>query len=313
MNYIESVLGIKVSYQLWSHTDKLPYYLLDRYEFQQATLESVKTLFLYPKGELDQLASVRKQITAIQKIEPIPVVIILKNISKSRLQYMVSAHIPFIIPDKQIYLPFMGIALQNKFYAEIVQTERLQPSSQVLFFYYLYQNKQNLFMSDISKRLGFSGMTITRAVRQLEQTSFFTTEKKGVQKILTGKYMGRELYDKMYPYLLSPIQKVIYVNKQVSLPSMPIAGTTALSQMSMINSSDSPCYAISGKKCSFTGTDVLIDAFAQVRVELWKYDPDILAENGVVDPLSLAMTQKDESDERIEEAVEVLLNKVWEI
>ena len=30
-------------------------------------------------------------------------------------------------------------------------------------------------MSDASKKLGFSAMTITRAVRQLEQTTFFTT------------------------------------------------------------------------------------------------------------------------------------------
>ncbi len=62
MNYIENILGIKVDYQPWSHTEELPYYLLDRYEFMQVTFESVRALFLYPKMELDQLASVKKQI-----------------------------------------------------------------------------------------------------------------------------------------------------------------------------------------------------------------------------------------------------------
>ena len=138
MDYIENTLGIKVHYQPWSHTDELPYYLLDRYDFQLATLDSVKALFLYPKTELDQLASVKKQIVKIQKFEPFPVVMILKNISRSRLQYMISAHIPFIVPEKQIYLPFMGIALQNRFGAESIGTEQLQPAAQVLFFYYLY-------------------------------------------------------------------------------------------------------------------------------------------------------------------------------
>ncbi len=33
MNYIENTLGIKVHYQPWNHTDELPYYLLDRYDF----------------------------------------------------------------------------------------------------------------------------------------------------------------------------------------------------------------------------------------------------------------------------------------
>ena len=313
MNYIENILGIKVDYQPWSHTEELPYYLLDRYEFLQVTFESVRALFLYPKMELDQLASVKKQITKIQKIEPIPVVFVLKNISRSRMQYMLLAHLPFIVPDKQIYLPFMGIVLQNRFCAEIVKTEKLQPSAQVLFFYYIYQKKQQLYMSEAGKDLGFSGMTITRAVRQLEQTSFFTTEKEGVQKILTGKYNAHELYNKMQPYLVSPIRKVIYVDKRIPLPRMQTAGLSALSEMSMINPPDTPCYAINGKSSRLIGTDVLMDASAQVKVELWRYDPDILSGNGQVDPLSLAMTLKDDSDERIEEAVEELLSKVWEV
>lgn len=31
------------------------------------------------------------------------------------------------------------------------------------------------------------------------------------------------------------------------------------------------------KKRLLSGTDILIDAFAQVKIELWKYDPDILS------------------------------------
>lgn len=313
MDYIENTLGLKVHYQPWNHTDELPYYLLDRYDFQQATLDSVKTLFIYPKTELDQLASVKKQIAKIKKFEPLPVVIILKNISRNRLQYMLSAHIPFIVPEKQIYLPFMGIALQNKFDVESVRIEQLQPSAQVLFFYYLYQKKQQIYMSDAGKNLGFSAMTVTRAIRQLEQTTFFTTEKEGVQKKLIGKYTARELYDKMQPYLTSPVRKIIYVDKQIPLSQMRIAGMSALSQMSMINPSDILCYAVNSKKRLLSGTDILMDASAQVKVELWKYDPDILSKKDTVDPLSLALSLKDEPDERIEEAVDILLNKILEV
>ena len=310
MDYIETTLGIKVHYQPWSHTDELPYYLLDRYEFQQVTLESIKTLFLYPKMELDQLASLKKQLAKLQKFEPVPIVIVLRNISRSRMQYMLSAHIPFIVPDRQIYLPFMGIALQNKFYAETIPTEKLQPSAQVLFFYYLYQKKRQIYLSNVSRKLGFSGMTVTRAVRQLEQTTLFTTEKDGVQKILRGKYTMRELYDKMQPHLISPVRRIIYADKCAPLPPTQIAGMSALSRMSMINPPDVPCYAVDGKKGVPAGTDILIDSSAQVKIELWKYDPSVLTENDTVDPLSLAMSLKGDSDERIEEAVEILLKEV---
>lgn len=226
---------------------------------------------------------------------------------------MISAHVPFIVPDKQIYLPFMGIALQNRFDAGNVNAAKLQPSAQVLFFYYLYQKKQRIYAGDACKKLGLSGMTVTRAVRQLEQTTFFTTEKDGVQKILIGKYAAQELYDKMQPYLISPVRKAIYVDKREPLPPMRTAGMSALSQMSMINPPDIPCYAVNGKKGAPAGTDILMDASAQVRVELWKYDPNILAGEGMVDPLSLGMSLKEDSDERIEEAVDMMLNKIWEI
>ena len=156
-------------------------------------------------------------------------------------------------------------------------------------------------------------MTITRAVRQLEQTTLFTTEKDGVQKKMTGKYTMRELYDKMQPYLTSPVRKTIYVDKQTPLSSMRIAGMSALSQMSMVNPPDMLCYAVHGKKELPSGTDVLIDASAQVKVEIWKYDPNILSENDTVDPLSLAISLKDDPDERIEEAVEILINKILEV
>lgn len=47
------------------------------------------------------------------------------------------------------------------------------------------------------------------------------------------------------------------------------------------------------------------------KIEIWKYSPFILAKDNIVDPLSLIMTLKNENDERIQEAVESLLKKVW--
>ncbi|MFV0363377.1 MAG: hypothetical protein ACK5LL_09875 [Suipraeoptans sp.] len=58
----------------------------------------------------------------------------MKEINRTRRAYMISAKIPFVILDKQIYLPFMGIVLQDKFQMKNHFTERLQPSTQVLFF-----------------------------------------------------------------------------------------------------------------------------------------------------------------------------------
>lgn len=312
MDYIENVLGIKVQYETWQYEAELPYYIMDHYELKLVIIGSVRAIFLYPKAELDQILSLKKQIARIQRLEAIPVVIVLQHISRNRREYMISAHIPFVVPGRQIYLPFMGIALQDKFETEILQIEQLQPSAQVLFFYYLYQKKKRIYTSEAIKVLGFSGMTITRAVRQLEKTGFFITEKEGVQKILIGKYVGRELFDKMQPYLISPVRKKIYVKKQLDLPELCMAGMLALSQKSMINPPSVGCYAVNGKTADWTGTDILKCELDQMEIELWKYDPNILGRNGIVDSLSLIMSLKENTDERIEGAIDEVLENVWE-
>ncbi len=115
---------------------------------------------------------------------------------------MISANIPFVVPNKQLYLPFMGIALQEKFEADPTPIVHLQPSAQVLFFYYLYQKKTQIYAAEAAKSLNFSRMTITRAFRQLEYTELFHTKKEGVQKILLGKYAGKTLFNKMKPYFI---------------------------------------------------------------------------------------------------------------
>ena len=43
-----------------------------------------------------------------------------------------------------------------------------------------------------------------------------------------------------------------------------------------------------------------MDASAQVKVELWKYNPYILSGKDAVDPLSLALSLKDGSDESLD-------------
>jgi len=301
-----------VKQQEWDKKIQVPFFILARYRIECILLDSVKTLFLYPKTELDQIATLKKHILRIQGIEKLPVVVMLDKMTRQRRQNFLNAHIPFVVEDKQIYLPFLGVFLQERFDTENELTEKLQPSAQVLFFYYLYKSEKGLYMNDAIRALGFSAMTITRDVRQLVQTGIFSSKKDGVQKILYATTESKELYQKMKPFLINPVRRKIYVNKEDCEQKMLFAGNTALSVMSMLNPPRLNCYAIesnAGKKLQ--GTKNLLDDENQVCVELWKYDPQILAENESVDSLSLALSYIDDKDERVEEAVEEVLNVLW--
>ena len=47
----------------------------------------------------------------------------------------------------------------------------------------------------------------------------------------------------------------------------------------------------------------------QAAVEMWRYNPRKLPTRNTVDELSLAL--REDTDERVEEAVEEMLNELW--
>lgn len=311
MEFIEKVLGLSVSRQPWEHLQKMPYYIQDRFTIEKVALGNIATLFIYPKTELDHTAALQKHIARIQKAESIPVVIVLLSMSRYRRDAFVEARIPFVVPDKQLYLPFMGTYMQERLDSEEVKLEKFQPATQVLFFYYLYQGKKDMYMSNAVKDLGYSAMTISRAAKQLVQTGFFTESKNGVQKVLTGTVQGRELFYSVRPALINPVRRRTSVKKTELNNEYILAGDTAIAKQTMLNDSMFRCYAVVGKK-KITELPYAMDANSDVVVELWKYNPTLLSKNGIVDPLSLAMSFEDEEDERVQDAIEELLNNLWE-
>ena len=64
---------------------------------------------------------------------------------------------------------------------------------------------------------------------------------------------------------------------------------------------------------TFTGVSrKLMDSRSQCKIEIWRYNPDVLTLNNCVDELSLYLSLMSDEDERVEEALEILLDNVWE-
>ena len=283
MEYLEKMLGVSVKYHRWKGELELPYYITERYEMRLVELDKTKCIFLWPKDKLSQIVSLKKQLRRIQMEEALPVVFVMNTIDSYRRTAFIKAHVPFIVPDSQIYLPFMGTCLEEKYRQEMRSVEALQPSTQLLLFYWYYTCENCIYMNDAVKALKCSAMTVTRAFRQLEDTGYFEAGKTGVQKYLKGKSSPNEILHKLESYLISPLAEIIYLDKDV------IKG-------GIIADSDEgksyPSYAVNKKGFYYTGSHELLNAETQAEIQLWKYDPAILAVNGHVDPLSLALSRK---------------------
>ena len=269
MEYLDKVLGVKVTYEdvEFKH---LPNFIATRYRLQLVSMDEQKIIFLYPKTEMEQIEVLKKHIARIQKNENLPVVLVLKELSFRRKEYLIREKIPFIVDGKQIYLPFMAMYLQERCSAEKIPREEILPSAQMLLLHFIYRGAQDLSTSQAAKDLELTPTSISRASRQLEEMGLLHIRKVGVQRIMQ------------------------------------------LAEYSMLNAPNVRCYAaerISQWKDVMTNS--LQNSQEQVAVEMWRYNPRKLSTRDTVDELSLALALREDTDERVEEAIEEMLNELW--
>lgn len=311
MEYLNHVLGIRVVYQ--DDTLKsMPNFIYARYRVKKVTLDGKEAVFIYPRTELDSVNVIKKHIERIQRIEAAPVVLVLERLTYRQKEYLLRDHIPFIVEGKQIYLPFMAVYLQERGDGEKQTATAMLPSAQLLLLYYIYHGCGELLTSDASWSLSFTATSISRASRQLEEMALIQTEKRGVQKVIFSDKTPEELFTLAKGYLSNPIKRTIYIPKTEIKEKLLISGYSALSEYTMLNPPGIGCRATNcvamWEKVS---SNKLQNSDDQYAVELWRYDPKKLADGDCVDRLSLALTLREDRDERIEEAVDEMLAQVW--
>ena len=293
--YIEKVLGISVEYHRWKGEVNLPYYITERYDMRLVQMDTSQCIFVWPKEKLNQISSLKKQIRRIQMEEVLPVVFILERMDRYHRDAFISSHIPFVVAENQLYLPFMALYLQEKYLREIKASDSFLPFTQLLLFYWYYHKKNTVYMSDMIQILECSAMTVTRAFRQLEESGMFESGKAGVQRMLTGKQSAETILVELEDSLINPIAAVLYVDKkelaeQISSDKLFLSENSALKALGINANAELPCYAVYKKNICLKGSRELLNAETQIKLELWKYDPSILGKEQVVDPLSLALS-----------------------
>lgn len=311
MEYLNKVLGVKVIYKdvEFKH---LPNFIATRYRLQLVSMNEQKIIFLYPKTELEQIEVLKKHIARIQKNENLPVVLVLKELSFRQREYLIREKIPFIVDGKQIYLPFMAVYLQERYSAEKIPREEILPSAQMLLLHFVYGGAQELSTSQATKDLELTPTSISRASRQLEEMGLLHIRKVGVQRIMQSEESPKTLFQKAGDKLLNPIKRTVYIPKEYVRTDLLESGYSALAEYSMLNKPNVRSYAAERiSQWKDVTTNSLQNSRVQVAVEMWRYNPRKLSTRNTVDELSLALTLREDADERVEEAVEEMLNKLW--
>jgi len=310
VSYIEKTLGFKVKIGEWEDEENLPLLLREQYSFHIIRIsDSDSLVFIKNSENRNTPAVISKHCKMLTQYWTGGIIYSKTSLSSTDRVRLIQAKVPFIIPEKQLYLPFLGIDLKEIFPQEKKKSGKLSPSAQLLLLGKLYEkNWIKKSPSRISEDIGMSNMSIGRAFNELELHNIVSIRTFGKEKKLEFHLHGQNLWESSRSLLRSPVtssETVPFQNNN----DLIIAGESALSRYSMINEPNIPTYAVLNRaKNTMLQTNMPErDLNKDMIIQKWSYDPWILSMNGIADPLSVYLEFKESDDERVEEALEELI------
>lgn len=315
--YLRENIDEQVMIKPWQEKNILTVFLRENYNYYELTILGTRCILLEAVDEMPNINQLQKHIKQIKNLTDSQIVLFYKAITRYRRKSLIENRIAFVIQDGQMYLPFLGLDLKKA--EELVEekVKRFTTPTQVAYLYFLYHKDEVVNTTDFANKLGFNMMTASRALNNLYHANLITYEIGG----MTGRSKEyKRIKDPDYflrgrDYLKTPVRKIIYT-KTRPLEALS-AGMDALAELSIINPPGHPIMAIDRKKLNREQIEVvknkdLIKDSKLVELELWDYDPGLFSNNQHVDLLSLYASLKEETDERVEQALEkVLRGEPW--
>ena len=319
----------------WSEAGQLPFFLQTPYSYFQASLFGQPCLLMLardPEGETP--AVVRKHWQAVSKLFNGDVIYVVAAVNSYNRKRLIEHRVPFLVPGNQLFLPMLGVDLREYFKpARQAEINHLSPPAQVVLLREILNHDcSGMPAKDLAQMLGYSSMTITRAINELTSRQLAMAEKVGREKHLHFPYSGRALWEAAQSVLQSPVTKRVWVvqRNQSSWKANFTgrkAGESALAHYTDLADTHISQWAITSDTWSVLakskdvqvlasqpsdGTSLLRKDREVIELERWAYNPDVVTTNSPwVDPLSLWLSFETETDERIEIARESLLEQVW--
>ena len=323
VRYFNQVLGsnaMRVSTQ--GSSNELPYFFQDIYEIlpvellgQQVTLACVKSHQLLAAQQIEQHAKRLRELLNTSVIVAFP------EITPGERKQLIKHGIAFVVPNRQLFAPQMGMILSERFGAPALREQELvSPATQALLIGFLNQliDQNTWHPFEEATALGYTGMTATRAIRELLQFDLFKLEVRGRAKYLKLIGTRRELWQKAKPHLRTPVLKTLwtYDRSILDVNGASWAGESALAQLTMLNEPMQPVIAMTAESAQqakqagvFFEPRELVDG---VAIQVWRYTPRFLTKEKTVDVLSLWLSLKDNNDDRIQMALDEIQERfLW--
>lgn len=317
LRYLQEVLGVEASgLRPWAHSNELPYFLRDAFEFHELALLGQPILLATGRVEAKQsLKDVRIWLDKVKSLAGLPVVYVTDALASYDRRRLIEQKISFVVPGNQLYLPDLGLDLREYFRKRAPAADTaLSPSAQAMLITALLRQpwQADWQPSAVAVDLGYTPMTLSRAVKELTAAGLATAYTVGRARWLRMELPPAQTWERAKPALRTPVTRTVWVAGHGHGAERPrrVAGLSALALGSMLAEPRWPVYAVTAaewKAATNAGVRALPEPEAGAQEwQLWRYSPALMPDATTVDPLSLMLSLKDNADDRVQLALDEL-------
>ncbi len=318
--YVRQLTGQEPVWLTWTGR-ALPAYLEQRYEFHPARLAGqVWLIVLLRQPDVAaplQLLKQMEQLAARFDPPTAGVCLVAEHLPPYVRNRLVELGQPFVVPGRQLFWPAIGSA------ETIQRPQRLRPrpvetlgpvAQQLLVSLLLHRLLPPVTITTAADALGCTPASVSQAVKALEAGELVHSHLEGRERKFALAQAGDVAWQRAQPLLRTPVRQRVRI-QHTDLPSGARirAGESALAALTGLAGPAEPVYAVASRhwpKRRDAPAAIPIPDAGTCVVELWRYPPEATATRGCVDPLSLCLSLRDEKDERLQLALQELMEQI---
>jgi hypothetical protein len=312
VKFVSQTLRVSVNLQPpRTSAPSLMAFLTGAYAFSEASIADQPYILIAARGEhrfpLDYMV---KHLGRVSEAYGMPAILLLATMTRHRCDQLVAGKVAFVVPGRQLYLPEIGLSLQDRCDAVLQPRHQsrpsgtLSPTAQALVLRAaLRRDGESDLPCTVCTLLGVSFTTTLKAAAELVAAGLADRMRNGQAAPLVFRLSGRELFEAALPRLASPVAWKGFYRGGQHLDRLRAGGEMALSDQTMLAHPRIKTYCAFKQplgSVAYRHALQLCDAEdAQIAVEIWSYDPAALSEGPYVDPLSLYLQFRNSHDDRI--------------
>ncbi len=293
--------------------NKLPLVYRGRYEIYNVSMNQTSWILVKPKEKIG-LVKLRKDRLVIEKATELNCALWFETTTYYIKEKLLNEGVPFVIKDKQVYLPFLGYLLSNEKERSIKPVHMISFITQKMLLVAMYEKWKGVTVTQAASKLGVTKMSASRAFDEMEYLNIDVLGTKGKSRIININDV-KSLWYEIKDTLRNPIIERFEMRDDLKLKK--IGGLSALCEYSLLSDNIYPTYVVTKPEIRELGLRTkqqtrLGEEIGCVVLELGYFID--FNNKKIEDPLSvvLSLSNSDLDDERVKKSVEEMLEEyVW--